>query len=291
MRWAPGMVLLLVVTNGAIAEAPSKPSQHRTDHSYNHDTNSNSDRQISPYEQFPFPMVPIVPALAAFNSPEDLTHANSEEHSSRDQAPKRNDEGPRWTDVVVAIFTIVLGAAAIASGIIAYFQWQALRAQEARLKEFIDKAEASSKQQSVEMQASIAHAGTAAFATERSADAIGDSARFTEEIALGTAKTARIMGDMAERQLRAYIAASVEEHPDVDSNDFIRAVILIKNHGQTPAMDCVHIGCIGVGAANAGDAEFVNGLQVAKEHSTHASTIFLHPQAERRSLGFCRTRL
>jgi hypothetical protein len=47
-------------------------------------------------------------------------------------------------------------------------------------------------------------------------------------------------------------------------------------------MDCVHIGCIGVGAANAGDAEFVNGLQVAKEHSTHASTIFLHPQAERR---------
>jgi hypothetical protein len=50
-----------------------------------------------------------------------------------------------------------------------------------------------------------------------------------------TGYQAYIAKDSAERQLRAYVSASVEKHPDLDSSDPTQATVVFKNNGQTPA--------------------------------------------------------
>jgi hypothetical protein len=41
--------------------------------------------------------------------------------------------------------------------------------------------------------------------------------------------------DTAQRQLRAYVSVSVERHPDIQSNQPLTAILILKNSGLTPA--------------------------------------------------------
>jgi hypothetical protein len=51
-----------------------------------------------------------------------------------------------------------------------------------------------------------------------------------------TGYQAYIAKDTAQRQLRAYVSAEIEKHPDLDSQDHLPEVVVIyKNNGQTPA--------------------------------------------------------
>jgi hypothetical protein len=50
-----------------------------------------------------------------------------------------------------------------------------------------------------------------------------------------TGYQAYIAKDSAQRQLRAYVSAAVEKHPDLDSSSVPEATIVYKNTGQTPA--------------------------------------------------------
>jgi hypothetical protein len=50
-----------------------------------------------------------------------------------------------------------------------------------------------------------------------------------------TGYQAYIAKDSAQRQLRAYVSAAVEKHPDLDSANLPEIVIVYKNNGQTPA--------------------------------------------------------
>jgi hypothetical protein len=50
-----------------------------------------------------------------------------------------------------------------------------------------------------------------------------------------TGYQAYIAKDSAQRQLRAYVSASIEKHPDVDGSDLPEITVVYKNHGQTPA--------------------------------------------------------
>ena len=65
--------------------------------------------------------------------------------------------------------------------------------------------------------AAAAAANQQAGAATRAADAMAESALHAQTIAQETAKGLRVMEGTAERQLRAYIAASVEQHPDIES--------------------------------------------------------------------------
>ena len=57
---------------------------------------------------------------------------------------------------------------------------------------------------------------------------------WAKRAAIATGKTADIASDTAERQLRAYI--SITKSPiEWESNQVIRALVIIRNTGQTPA--------------------------------------------------------
>jgi hypothetical protein len=65
--------------------------------------------------------------------------------------------------------------------------------------------------------------GVAAFAALASAFAAG----------VGTWQ-AWIASDTEQRQLRAYVSARIERHPDINSDD-VDFTVVFKNNGQTPA--------------------------------------------------------
>jgi len=50
-----------------------------------------------------------------------------------------------------------------------------------------------------------------------------------------TGYQAYIAKDSAQRQLRAYISATVEKYPDLDSPKLPEVTVVFKNNGQTPA--------------------------------------------------------
>jgi hypothetical protein len=148
------LFILLFSSLIGVNSAQSKQAHHRSDHPEDHYRKTDERQAEAPYEQFPFPLLQVVQPLA-FNFPEDAIYSQSEHESSQPQSSQHENEGPKWTDIVVAIFTVVLGAAAIASGFIAYYQWKALLAQELRLKESIEKSQSSADTQAKIMESSI----------------------------------------------------------------------------------------------------------------------------------------
>jgi hypothetical protein len=148
------LFILLFSSFIGITSAQSKQAHHRSDHPKDHYRKTDERQGEAPYEQFPFPLLQVVQPLA-LNFPEDTIYPRSEHESSQPQSSQHEDEGPKWTDIIVAIFTVVLGAAAIASGFIAYYQWKALLAQELRLKESIEKSQSSADIQAKIMESSI----------------------------------------------------------------------------------------------------------------------------------------
>lgn len=132
------------------------------------------------------------------------------------EAETSDDRLADYTEWLVYL-TGVLSLCAIAGIVVSRLQWIALRAQEARLKESIDKAEAASATQSSDMKDSIAVAQRAVKAAEMSAKAaVGVSLPFLN--------VERVTG--------------TTEPDNLDVANWIRSLrpkIVIKNYGNTPA--------------------------------------------------------
>jgi hypothetical protein len=180
-------------------------------------------------------------------------NSDSEAEPNTISSDDRLAEYTKW----LAILTGVLSLCGIAGIIVSYLQWNALKAQDVRLKESIDKAEDAAAQQSKDMQASVA-------AMILAADANRDVARETSEVAMQMSLAAMAMQDVAhqteelaavqsessKRQLRAYIGivaaefvaataqGGIVQPPRPPSNgQKIVAQLHIQNAGQTPAYD------------------------------------------------------
>lgn len=171
------------------------------------------------------------------------------------------------TDVLLAIFT---GLLVVVGG------WQGWQ-----LKRTVDAMKIIDEGQSANVQRSIRQSVRAADAMERAATAMDESAWYTRAIASGTGRTARAVENTAERQLRAYISATVLGAPDIERNDLMTIAVMIKNHGQTPARDVITLGCMGFHQIGRGEDVFAEGMEIAKLNNPEPSKIVLHPQAER----------
>lgn len=65
--------------------------------------------------------------------------------------------------------------------------------------------------------------------------------------ALSAERLVKTMEDTADRQLRAYVFVYAADIEGIDSANPPEAVVVIKNSGQTPAFDVLHVGGIGFG--------------------------------------------
>ena len=203
------VAILLLGCLATPAMSQLQPSQDRAKHPDEHYTNSNGDKSIAPYQNFSIPWVGILEPIPPINFQEISTFPDQK--PSNAEPSQHNDEGPKWTDVVVAVFTIVLAG-------VAYFQWKALLAQEGRLKESIDKAEIASTLQSVDMKESLKIA-------QQSADAARDSVNTAKEAMIVTRRP-WIRADLA-------IAGSIYFN---DNGLNIDLTIRLLNVGPTPAV-------------------------------------------------------
>lgn len=130
--------------------------------------------------------------------------------------------------VFIAIFTLTLWGATKRL-------WQSAENQ---LREF-QTSLGIANEHAGHMAASVRQSARAADAMERAATAMDESAWQTKMVASATGRTAGIMKENAERQLRAYVAmeTAVFEIEDGIVSGYIN--VEIKNYGLTPAADLI----------------------------------------------------
>lgn len=155
-----GAVLILAVFIAAFTPIPPRsnqaPTQQQATATDNHQNVTAADKDARE------PRLAAMPAsISKHLNPAADSQARSVDHPQNDSFKSFWDF--TLTDVLLVIFTAALVG-------VGYFQWDALKTQDIRIKESIEKAEIASAQQSLDMQASIAVARKAATAAEKSAD-------------------------------------------------------------------------------------------------------------------------
>jgi len=154
--------------------------------------------------------------------------------------------GPEsWT----AFFTLCLAA-------ITGFLWRATYKLYQATVDLSRDAKAEGDRQAKEMVDSISQATRAATAMERLADESAKSSAATAHAAQATEKTAQIISENAERELRAYLCISLGNAKlrSFHNITIAQADIPIRNYGKTPARNVV-VKTLNFGAPHPLDAQ------------------------------------
>lgn len=213
-----GLAALFVLF--AVGASVLKPTLHRSEHpDYHHAYAAQSDayaRDLLP--SLPTPHINVQPYHLEYNASD-----NTAEHDGEGSI--------KWTDKVIALFTIVLAGVGGISGYIAYLQWGALKDQVTNLEEAVEAEKTASNARAAETQQALTTAGTHAQAALEQAGASMRAAAAAELSA--QASVGVNLPILFIEKIESVSADTTTELGEYTKT--FRPKITVRNYGITPA--------------------------------------------------------